>query len=52
MSEESEKLLFETIEDAIDYGINRPYGEFDFSELYKLIESLEEYKWMYEDLCK
>ena len=39
MNKELEKLLFKTIERAIEYGadMNR-YGEFDFSDLYKKIE--------------
>ena len=43
MTKAIEKLLFETIEGAIEYGADRNrYGEFEFNKLYKKIESMEQ----------
>ena len=39
MKKKDEQLLFTTIEDAMNFGLNGSYGEFDFSELYDLINS-------------
>ena len=42
LSKKSEKILFKTIEQAIDYGIARDsYSDFSFQELYNLILRLE-----------
>ena len=41
MTKETEELLFDTIESAINFGVDSSGGEFDFTELYKLIDKFE-----------
>ena len=42
MTKRIEKILFETIEEAIEYGANSDgYGELDFSKLYDAINSIK-----------
>lgn len=51
MIKKTQDILFKTIEGAMEHGANREYGEFDFSELYDLVDGLYKRGWDDRHTC-